>query len=297
MGFRGFAWLLFLAALWGPSFLFIKVAVAEIPPMTIVLARVGLAAALLYLLLRLRGRRLPAFGPAWGHFAVMGVMTNAVPFWLFCWGEQYVASALAAILNGSTPLFALLLAHWFVPDDRMTRVKALGAAIGFAGLAATIAPAMRADGLAGSALGALAIALAAAFYGAGFVYARLFMRGFPPLVAPTAQLAIAALILAPICLAFERPFALPAPSWRALGSVIALATIGTALALAIYYWLVERLPPSSLSMVTYLIPIFGVAIGAAALGERLDWHAAAGCGLILLGVAIVNGVFKIVWIR
>ena len=120
MGIRNFLWLILMAVLWGPSFLFIKVAVEDIPPFTLVLGRVGIAALLLYLVLRLRGRHLPKLGRIWRHFAVVGFFSNALPFVLFSWGEIHIASALAAILNGTTPLFTILLAHFFTTDDRLT---------------------------------------------------------------------------------------------------------------------------------------------------------------------------------
>src|SRR5262245_25064943 len=142
MGWRNFLWLLCLAALWGPSFIFIKVAVGEIPPLTLAAGRVGLAALLLYLILRLQGRNFPGFGSIWKHFAVMGFFSNALPFALFSWGEQYIDSALAAILNGTTPLFTILLAHFLIEDDRLTLPKFLGVSLGFGGLMLLIGPSL-----------------------------------------------------------------------------------------------------------------------------------------------------------
>ena len=186
MKLRNFLWLLFLAALCGPSFLFIKVAVAEIPPLTLVLWRVGLAAAVLYIVLRTQGRNLPQFGRVWQHFAFMALVHNAIPFILFGWGEQYIDSALAAILNGTTPLFTLVLAHLFTTDDRMTPTKTVGTFIGFAGLLLLIAPSLL-GGVQATTWGLIAIAVAAACYAVAIIYSRRNLRGLPPLVAPTAQ--------------------------------------------------------------------------------------------------------------
>jgi len=292
MRFKNFLWLLFLAALWGPSFLFIKVAVAEIPPLTLVLGRVGLAAAVLYVVLRTQGRNLPQFGRIWQHFAFVALVHNAIPFVLFGWGEQYIDSALAAILNGTTPLFTLVLAHLFTTDDRMTPTKTVGTFIGFAGLLLLIAPSLL-GGVQATTWGLIAIAVAAACYAVAIIYSRRNLRGLPPLVAPTAQLFLATLFLFPLALLIEQPYRLPSPSWPALGSLLILSIFGTALAFVVYYRIMERTSATYLSMVTYLVPVFGVILGVLVLNEQLGWNAYLGCALILLGVMIVNGVFKV----
>ena len=134
MNTRNLSLLLILSAIWGPSFLFIKVAVSDIPPITMVLGRVAVGALLLLAILYAQGRRLPGDRLSWRHMAVMGVVQNAFPFLLFAWAELHVSSALASIVNGSTPLFTIVLAHFLVPADRITPAKALGVALGFAGL-------------------------------------------------------------------------------------------------------------------------------------------------------------------
>lgn len=297
MKLRNFLWLLFLAALWGPSFLFIKVAVAEIPPLTLMLGRVGIAGVFLYLILRAQGRKLLPFGPIWRHLAVVALVQNAIPFVLFGWGEQYIDSGLAAILNGATPLFTLVLAHLFTTDDRLTPTKGVGTMIGFGGLLVLIGPSLLA-GVRATTWGLLAVTLASVCYGVAIIYTRRHVRGLPPLVGPTTQLLLAALFLLPLSLFIEQPFTLPLPSWTALGSLIALSVFGTALAFVIYYLLIERVSATYVSMVTYLVPIFGVILGVVVLGESLSWNAYLGCALILLGVMIVNGVIRAVsWQR
>jgi drug/metabolite transporter (DMT)-like permease len=296
MGFRNFLWLMFLATLWGPSFLFIKVAVGEIPPLTLVTGRVGLAALLLYVILRSQGRNLPKFGTVWKHFAIVGFFSNALPFVLFSWGEQYIDSALAAILNGTTPLFTIVLAHFLISDDRITPMKAMGTLVGFGGLVLLISPSLM-GGVQLTTWGLLAATMAAFSYGIAIVYTRNHLRGLPRLVAPTAQLAMATLYMVPLSLIIEQPFRLPLPSWPAIGSLITLAVLGTALAFVIYYSLLERTSATYVSMVTYLAPVIGVALGVIILGEQLGWTTYAGCGLILVGVMVVNGVFKNITFR
>jgi drug/metabolite transporter (DMT)-like permease len=292
MKLKNFLWLLFLAALWGPSFLFIKVAVAEIPPLTLVVGRVGIAGILLYLILRFQGRNLLPFGPIWGHLAVVALVQNAIPFVLFGWGEQYIDSGLAAILNGTTPLFTLILAHLFTRDDRLTPTKAVGTMIGFGGLLVLIGPSLMA-GIRATTWGLLAVTVASVCYGVAIIYSRRHLRGLPPLVGPTTQLLLATLFLLPLSLLIEQPYHLSAPSWPALGSLLALSVLGTGLAFVIYYVLIERVSATYLSMVTYLVPVFGVILGVWILKEQLDWNAYLGCTLILLGVMIVNGLFRI----
>jgi drug/metabolite transporter (DMT)-like permease len=257
---------------------------------------VGLAALLLYVILRLQGGNLPKFGAVWKHFAIVGFFSNALPFVLFSWGEQYIDSAFAAILNGTTPLFTIVLAHFFISDDRMTLVKAMGTLLGFGGLILLISPSF-AGGVQLTTWGLLAATMAAFCYGIAIVYTRNNLRGLPRLVAPTAQLTMATLYMLPLSLIIEQPFRLPFPSWSATGSLIALAVLGTALAFVIYYYLLERTSATYISMVTYLAPVIGVALGVAILDEHLDWTTYAGCGLILIGVMVVNGVFKSISFR
>jgi drug/metabolite transporter (DMT)-like permease len=288
---KNFLLLLLLASLWGPSFLFIKVAVAEIPPFTLVLGRVGIAALFLYILLRLKRRSLPAAGRVWLNLAIVALFHNTLPFVLLSWGEQRIDSALASIINGTTPIFTILIAHLLTTDDRLSPMKVVGVALGMAGMVLLVAPALVA-GVRATTLGLLAVVLVSASYGLALVYSRQKLRGLPPLVAPASQMLLATLFLLPFSLFIDRPFTLAAPSLAAAGSVLALALLGTTLGFIVYYRLVQTAEASFASMVTYLAPIFGVLLGVAVLGERLSWNALVAFALILLGVMVVNGVFR-----
>ncbi len=288
---KHFLLLLLLAALWGPSFLFIKIAVETIPPITLVLGRIGIAAVLLWLFLRFSGGRLPTSGRVWGLLAVMALVQNAIPFVLFSWSEQFIDSALASILNGATPLFTIFLAHFFTQDDRLSVMKLVGALIGFGGLVVLVIPSFL-DGVQSTTLGVLAMTVAAALYGVAIVFSRKYLRGLPPLVAPAGQMILATLFLLPTALIVERPFQLPMPSIPSLLSVVTLGIFGTGIAFIVYYRLIAEVSASYVSMVTYIIPIVGVILGVVVLNEQLNWYSYVGCGLILFGVAIVNGVFK-----
>jgi drug/metabolite transporter (DMT)-like permease len=290
MKLKNFLLLLLLASMWGPSFLFIKVAVEDIPPLTMVLGRVATGALVLLFLLRLQGSRLPKWGPIWKHLAVVALIHNAIPFVLFSWGEQYIDSALAAILNGTVPFFTIILAHFFAQNDRITPVKMVGILVGFGGMVLLALPSIG-DGLQATTWGILAITAASLLYGVAIVYTRNHLRGLQPLAAPTGQMIIASLYMLPLSLLIDRPYLLPMPSLASLGSMLALGVIGTAAAFTIYYKLLERANASYISMTTYLIPVFGVILGAIVLNEAITWERVAGCGLILLGVMIVNGLF------
>jgi drug/metabolite transporter (DMT)-like permease len=282
--------LITLAALWGPSFLFIKVAVEEIPPLTLVLGRVAVGAAFLLIVLLSQGRRLPTDRRLWRHLAVVAMLHNALPWVLLSWGEQYIDSALASILNGTTPLFTIILAHFLVAGDRMTVPKMLGVLLGFAGLVLLILPSLS-GGAQASTWGLLAVTAAAAVYGVAMIYSRNHLRGLPPLVAPASQLLLATGYMLPVALLVDRPWTLDRPSTVALGSLFLLGILGTGLAFIVYYRLLETANPTYISMVTYVIPIFGVILGVLVLGEQLTWYALAGFALILLGVMVVNGLF------
>ncbi len=287
---RNLLLLLLLAALWGPSFLLIKVAVAEIPPITLIAGRVGLAAILLYVILRLSGGSLPRPGRIWGTLAVAALVQMALPFVLLSWAEQRIDSALAAILNSLTPLFTILLAHLLTTDDRITWAKAAGIALGMVGVLFFVAPSMQ-SGIQASTWGILAMIVVAASYGFAGVYTRQHLNNLPPIVAPTGQMILATLFLLPPMIIIDQPFNQPLPSLQAIGAVTALAVLGTVLAFIFYYRLLRSATASYVSMVTYLVPVIGVLLGVLILDESLSWTDYAGFGLILLGVMIVNGAF------
>ncbi|GIK58913.1 MAG: EamA family transporter [Chloroflexi bacterium] len=295
MNWKNLLLMILLAALWGPSFVFIKVGVETIPPLTLVFGRVALAAVLLYVVLRWQHGRLPDSRTIWKHIAVVALIHNAIPFFLFAWGEQYVDSALASILNGTIPLFTILLAHFFTQDDHLTPAKVIGVLVGFAGMLVLVYPAFQ-DGVVATAWGVLALVLASFLYGVAIVYGRNHLRGLPSLVAPTGQMMMASLYLLPLVL-LERPWTLPAPSMPSILSMLALAVLGTALAFIVYYKLLERAGASYLSMVAYMIPVFGIFFGVILLDEQLTGEMILGGALILFGVMIVNGLFNAVFAR
>ncbi|MFP4437915.1 MAG: DMT family transporter [Chloroflexaceae bacterium] len=216
MSLRIFFRLVMLALFWGPGFLLVEVAVQDIPPITLMAERVGVATGLLYLILRIQGGTLPRFGPIWRHFALMGLFASALPFGLVSWGQQYIDSALAAMLVGIVPLFTAILAHLSTTDDRLTPVKTAGILLGFSGMAVLLAPTLL-SGMQATTWGLMATVVAAASQSIGLVYGRKYLVGLPPLVGPTAQLTMATLYLLPLSLIVERPYTIATPSAMALG--------------------------------------------------------------------------------
>lgn len=283
-----------LALLWGPAFLFTKVAVQDIPPLTLVAVRVGIAAAILYILLKVQGRSLPPVGKIWLHFSAVGLLYSALPYVLLSWGQKYIDSALAAILIGTTPLFTLVLAHLFSANDPMTPAKTVGVGVGFMGLLVLLGPALL-SGVQATVWGLLASLLAAASYAGATVYSQRTLRGLPPLVGPAAQLTMATVFLLPLAWIIEQPHTLPLPSWSAINSLLLLALVSTVFAFVVYYRALETLKATVLSLTAYLIPLVAMILGVAILHERLGWNAYLGFGLILLGVMIVNGVIRLSW--
>lgn len=286
---KNFLLLLFLAVLWGPSFLFIKVALQSFPPITVALIRVGVAAFLLFIVLKIKNIKLPKFSEVWKNFSLAALFQSAIPFTLFAVGEQYIHSSLAAILNGTTPLFTLIFAHFFIANDRMTKAKTIGATIGFCGLFMLVFPSL--VGAHATALGVFAVLIAAISYGVAFVYTKKFIRGYAPLAVTTLQLFLSTLMLLPLAL-MEHPFAISHVTPAALGSVLGLAVFGTAMAFAVYYKIMEQSSATYASMVTYITPVFGIILGAVILGEKLAWNSYIGCAMVLTGVMFANGIIS-----
>ena len=210
-------WLLLIALsiLWGGSFFFGKIAVAEFPPLTVAFGRVAIAAAVLVMLARATGVALPASLAAWQPLAIMGLLNNAIPFSLILWGQTHIPSGLAAILNATTPLFTVLIAHVVTRDEKLTRGRAIGLAIGFTGVVVMIGPDMLRE-LGGNIAAQLACLLAAVSYSFAGIFGRRF-RGEPPLRIAAGQLVASSVLLAPLALVIDRPWILPPAERRPHG--------------------------------------------------------------------------------
>jgi drug/metabolite transporter (DMT)-like permease len=288
---RKYLLLFALAALWAPSFLLIKIAVEHgMPPVSLATFRVSIGALAMWLVLRARGGRLPRDRASWKRMAPMGFLATALPFILFSWGEQHADSGLAAILNGTTPIFTVLIAHLLLADERLSGRKVFGLGLGFAGIALTFWPRIGQGEAGGDPLavvGLSAFTVAALCYGYSTVYARRNLMSMPPLVAPTMQLIVASGFMLPAAFGLERPLA-ARPDALAVGSVIFLGLAGTALAYVTFYALISLAGATFASLVTYVLPPAGIALGMLVLGEEPGWQAVVGSGLIILGVLVIS---------
>lgn len=286
---REWAMLAALAAVWGGSFFFNGLAVRELPVLTVVLSRVALAAAILLVLLRLRGERMPRDGRAWTAFLGMGLLNNAIPFSLIVWGQSHIASGLASILNAAAPLFTVILAHVLTGDERMTGGRFSGVLIGFAGVAAMIGTDALRD--LGVQVAAQAMCLAGAVsYAVAGIYGRRFRTmGISPICTAAGQVVMSSLILLPLVLVIDRPWTLPAPSPTAIGALVGVAAISTALAYVLYFRILATAGATNLLLVTFLIPVSAILLGTLFLGEVLLPRHVAGMALIGLGLAAIDG--------
>jgi drug/metabolite transporter (DMT)-like permease len=279
--------LLILSVLWGGSFFFAKVAVAELPPLTIVLARVAIAALALHLLILALRQRMPAERPLWRDFLLMGLLNNAIPFSLIFWGQQEIASGLAAILNATTPLFTVLVAHALTRDEQATPLKLIGVALGIGGVALMIGL-DRAAGLGAHLWSELAVLGAALSYAFAGIFGRRF-RGRPPLVVAAGQLTASSALILPLALLIDRPWLGVNPSAEVWGALIGLALLSTALAYVIFFRILARAGATNLLLVTFLIPVSALLLGIAFLGETMGMHQLIGMLLIGLGLAAIDG--------
>lgn len=289
MGAREWTMLLGLSVLWGGSFFFVGVAVAELPPLTIVAIRVGLAGLALGVVMRAAGVAVPSSAAVLLAFLVMGTLNNALPFTLIVWGQGRIASGLASILNATTPLWTVLVAHLATADEKLTAGRIAGVVLGLAGVALLLGGAGGAA-FGGEILPQLACLAGAVSYALAAVFGRRFRAmGVPPLATATGQLAAASLLLLPAALLVERPWTLPAPSGATLAALAALALLSTALAYVVYFRILATAGATNLLLVTFLIPPNAILLGVGLLGESLAPHQLLGMAVIAAGLAAIDG--------
>ncbi len=285
MNARNWGLLLVLSLLWGSSFFFYKILVAVLPPVTVVLGRVGIAAVAMNLWLLVQGQRMPLGLRLWLRFALLGFLNNVLPFILIAWGETRITSGMASILNATTPIFMVAVAHWGTEDEKLSLGKALGIGFGIAGVIVLVGPA--AFHGASAIWGELAVVGASCVYGFGGVYSRRF-KDLTPLVAATGQITGATLLLIPLSLLIDHPWTLPMPDTQAWASLLAIALFNTALAYVVYYRMVASVGVTYISLVTFLIPVIALWLGAVFLSETVTAQALTGMVIIALGMAAAD---------
>ncbi|QRM29328.1 DMT family transporter [Microvirga sp. VF16] len=278
-----------LSIVWGGSFLFVGVAVRELPPLTIVALRVMTAALALLLVLRIMRVELPRTRQVWAAFLGMSILNNVIPFTLIVWGQSHIASGLASILNATTPLFTVIVAHYLTADERLTGQKFAGVIVGFVGVAVMIGAAAFAS-LDASILAQIAVLGAALSYAFSGVFGRRFKTmGIPPLATAAGQVTVSSAILLPTALIVDQPWTLTMPSTGAILSLAALGLVSTAFAYLIFFRLLARAGATNVGLVTFLIPVSAILLGVLILGETLAARHIVGMVLIGTGLVLIDG--------
>jgi drug/metabolite transporter (DMT)-like permease len=259
----------------------------ELPPLTVALARTGIAALTHWMVIGMSGARWPRDIAILRAFAVMGLLNNVVPFGLIFWGQTHIDSGLAAILNATTPLFTVIVAHVATRDDALTPLRGAGVLVGFLGVTLMVGPDLLRE-IGANVAAQLSCLGAALSYAVASVYGRRF-REQPPLVVAGGQLTSSTLILLPLVALVDRPWEIATPRASTIGAVLALAIFSTALAYLIFFRILAAAGATSISLVTFLIPVSAILLGATFLGETLAPRHFAGMAAIGFGLAAIDG--------
>ena len=289
MGKAEWAMLITLSLLWGGSFFFNAVAVRELPVLTIVAARVALAAIILHLVMRMRGQNFPVGRNALLAFAGMGLLNNAIPFSLIVWGQSHIASGVASIFNAMTPIFTVIAAHFLTSDELLDRRRIAGVLLGLAGVVVMIgSEALHSLGV--NVLAQVAVLCAALSYGFAGVFGRRFKAlGISPMATATGQVTASSLILVPLALLIDQPWQLAVPGIETIAAVFGVAAFSTALAYLLFFRILQSAGATNISLVTFLIPPSAILLGVAFLGESLLPRHLAGLALIAAGLVAIDG--------
>jgi drug/metabolite transporter (DMT)-like permease len=278
-----------LAVIWGGAFFFIGVAVRHVQPLTYVWLRLAIAAAGMWAFVAFKGKKLGLPRQVWGSIILLAVLNNALPFALFGWSQTHIASGLASILNATTPIWGVVVAHFLTQDERMTPRKMAGVLLGFGGVATMIGPALLSN-IGTSGLAELACVTASLSYALAAVWARRFRRqGISPLSVTTGQLTAGALIMFPLSMIVERPWTHAFPPVSAIAAISALALLCTAFGYVLYFRLIATSGATNALLVTLLVPPVAILLGGLFLGETLAPQDFAGLALIALGLAAIDG--------
>lgn len=298
MSFEDWGLLVALSILWGMTFFFAKIALVDLPPVTLVQGRVWIGAAALLAYLLAAGVPIPRSRTVWIAFLGMGLLNNVIPFSLIFLGQSLMpkslAASLAAILNATTPVFTMVIAHFLTRDEKLTGARLGGVALGVAGVAVMLAPRLLGVAAAGPAdhllLGAFLCLSAALVYGLSAIFARRFKTmGVQPLQIAFGQLAASSLVMPPLAALVDQPWRLAAPGAPAWLALMGLGLLSTACAYVLFFRILATAGATNLMLVTLLIPVSAIFLGAAFLGERLALEHVAGVALIASGLAAIDG--------
>lgn len=282
-------WIPFLALglIWGSSYLWIKIGVETLPPLTLIAGRLLFGASFLAIVVAVARQELPRQRRQYGHLLVMSLVNIVIPFTLITYGEQSIDSALASILNATVPLTVIVLAPLFLPDEGITAAKVAGLAVGFLGVILLVAPGL-ASGLGSSVPGELMMLASSVSYGVGNVYARRNVRGLRPMIPALFQVGFAAAIVAPLALLFDHPFTSVHPAPEAVLAVVWLGVLGSGVAYLCYFTVLQQWGATRTSTVSYLLPVVGITLGGLVLGDPVTANRIAGTAMVIAGIAIVS---------
>ncbi len=279
-----------LGLVWGSSFLWIKIAVQEVGPFTLVAFRLLFGVLGLLVIMRWQRQSFPRDRRTLLAYLFMGVVNTAVPFVLISWGETKIDSGLASILNGTVPLFTIVIAHYWLHDEKITVGRLAGLAVGFVGVVVLVSRDFGPQGLHGNVWGQLAVIAASICYATAITFSRRHLRNQPPVVQSFMVLLIADAVIWPATLMVDRPFHLPQlpVTWLALAW---LGLLGSCFAYLMFFYLINTWGPTRASLVTYVFPVIGVILGIVFLKEVADWRLIVGTLLIAGAVLAVNNPF------
>ena len=290
MNGRDWAILGALALIWGGAFFFINVAVHHVPPLTYVLLRLSIAAAAMWAMLWWRGETLKLPRQAWSAILLLALLNNALPFTLFGWAQTHIASGLASILNATTPIWGVIVAHLFTADERITPRKLAGVLLGFSGVALMIGPGLIGRIGDSGVLAELACVSAALAYALAGVWARRFKAmGVSPFSVTTGQLTAGAVMMLPLALIGDHPWTMAWPPLGAWAAIVTLALLCTALGYVLYFKLIDSSGATNALLVTLLVPPTAIVLGVLFLGEVIAPFDFAGLALIAIGLAAIDG--------
>lgn len=281
--------LIVLSALWGGSFFFVGVAIAELSPLMIVTVRLLFAAVALWVLALSMGYKIPRSRKIWQAFIGMGILNNAIPFMLIVWSQTHITSGLAAILNATTPIFTVVIAGILLADERMTKSKVVGVVIGFVGVIVLVGPSAM-SGFGSNIVAQLAVLAAAVCYGVAGVYGRRYRTmGIAPMMAAAGQITASALLLLPFALLYVSPSQFAEVSTHIWLAIAALAIFSTALAYILYFRILASSGATNVVLVTFLVPVSAVLLGFFFLGEQLNPEHFIGMAIIAVGLSAIDG--------
>ena len=278
--------LIILSLFWGGSFFFIQIALRDFQPFTLVFLRISFATLILVGVVYMSGQRLPVSHKTWMGYILMGLINNAIPFSLIVWGQTRIESGVASILNATTPIFTVILAHFLTSDERLTIPKIMGVLVGFIGVYLMVMPELN-NGFSWRGLGQVAVLGAAISYSFAGIFGKRF-KHIPAVVNSAGMLLCSSVIMLPLAIIIDAPWSVR-PSFEALAALLSMAVISTAAAYLLYFYLLAAVGATNVLLVTFLIPVSALLLGVGVLGEVVKRFEYAGMGCIFLGLIFIDG--------